>query len=602
MADNWVENLADDLQRWADRRDGSFDAQGALLLLDLAREEMGLADPAELTAERLSDLLLKVFPDAVVAGADEVPAILETAHALMDFLGDAGAVPAGRAAELQAELDRVTPEFTSVVEEMDTTERQAAAEVLSGMMQADGIALDDEEAVARWVAAFEALPEDERYARTEEYLRQAEELVVPPVRLADEADLAAAARASALTADIRALAEWTGERPVTEFGDLHAADAVAATEALGLATPRRAEDAPVEDQSDLPELDRLWWAAIEAEVVQTANGTVRTGPALAELTGTDDDKTLEVWLKVFDAAAVPEHETEDGLDPVELVQNELTGVLIHLYEQEAPTSAEVLSSALIDHIAEAYEVTDRRAVADGAREALALELDDLVRWGVARRAGGTYELTPLGVWGVRELLLADGFMAPVVGDLADSSAEDLVAGLVWHRQDTADEEIGLWLDGRDPEAAAAELLEVMRAGGPGARNLAAAVLQRMGEEIAPVVRGAQDHPLVRPYAALWLNQKAGEPIDLDRRAFIWMFVDTVAGMLETAAPAEAVSAAVTGAPEEIELGGMIDEMWRCEHPSTAEVLEALGDHLPDKDVAKAARKAAYKARSVQPGV
>jgi hypothetical protein len=601
VADNWVENLADDLQRWGDRRDGSLDVQGALLLLELAREEMGLADPAELTAQRLGDLLLKVFPDSVVAGADEVPAILETCRALTDFLGDTGAVPAGRAAELHAELERITPEFTAVVEEMDTTERQAAAEVLSAMMQADGVALDDEDAVARWVAAFEALPEDERYARTEEYLRQTEELVVPPVRLAAEADLAAAARASALTAEVRALAEWAEGRPVTEFSDLSATDALAAAEAIGLQTPRRVADVPVEDQADLPELDRLWWAATEAEILQTTGGKVALGPALGELTGDDDDKTLAVWLKVFDAAAVPEHDTEDGLVPVELVQNELTGVLIHLYEQEAPTSAEVLSSALIDHIAEEYEVSDRRAVADGARQALALELDDLVRWGVARREGAAYELTPLGVWGVRELLLADGFVAPVVGDLADSPAEDLVAGLVWHRQDTADEEIGLWLAGREPEAAAAELIDVMRTGGPGARNLAAAVLQRMGEEIAPVVRGAQDHPLVRPYAALWLNQKAGEPIDLDRRAFIWMFVDTVAGMLETAEPADAVTAAVADAPAGIELGGMIDDMWRCEHPSTAEVLEALGDHLADRDVAKAARKAAYKARSVQSG-
>jgi hypothetical protein len=38
-------------------------------------------------------------------------------------------------------------------------------------------------------------------------------------------------------------------------------------------------------------------------------------------------------------------------------------------------------------------------------------------------------------------------------------------------------------------------------------------------------------------------------------------------------------------------------MWRLDHPDLADVLKALGDHHPDKALAKAARKAAFKARS-----
>ncbi|MFI0445068.1 hypothetical protein [Actinomadura sp. 6N118] len=606
MADNWVESLSDDLQRWADGRadaDGMqadeqpVDVQGALLLLDLAREELGLAAAADLTPARLGDLLLKVFPDEVVAGADEVPAILATADTLLEFLGASGAVPAEQAVALRAELDRLAPGFAELVAENDTAERQAAAEVITAMMTADGVALDDQDAVEEWVRAFEALPEDERYARTEEYLRQAEELIVPPVRLAPEAELASAARTSALTTQVRALAEWAVDRLVTEFGDLGGDDAAAAVAELGLETPRQAAGVPVQDQSDLPELDRLWWAAIESEVLRTTGGTAVAGPSLPDLVAGDDETILGAWLRLFDAVAVPEHEGEDGLDAIELVQNELTGVLIHLYEQESPSSAKVLADVLIEHVMAAYELSDGHAVAAAARQALDLELADLVRWGALEAAGDGYALTPLGVWGVRELLLSDGFVAPVVGDLADSTAMDLVAGLTWHRQDTADEEIAGWLAGRDAEPAAAELLEVMRNGGPGARNLAAAVLHRMGPEIAPQLRGAGDHPLVRPYAALWLNQKTGAPIELERREFVWMFVDTVAGMLETAEPAEAVAAALADAPAEVELGAMIDDMWRCEHPDIAAVLTALGDHVPDKGVAKAARKAAYKARS-----
>lgn len=206
------------------------------------------------------------------------------------------------------------------------------------------------------------------------------------------------------------------------------------------------------------------------------------------------------------------------------------------------------------------------------------------------------------MWGVRELLLADGFLAPVVGDLADAPADGLVAGLVLHRQDTADEEIEGWLAGREAPAAARDLLEVMRTGGPGARNLAAAVLNRLGAEAEPVVREAAAERPVRPYALLWLARNgtdatgagAAEP---GRDEYLWLFVDTVAGMLETADPRDAVAAAVADAPAGADLDGMVREMWRSDHPDAARVLEALGDHHPDKAIAKTARTAAYKARS-----
>ncbi|MDL4819957.1 hypothetical protein [Actinomadura opuntiae] len=599
MADNWVETTADDLRRWADERGEKVDEQGAHLLLDLAGREMGLAGPGELTPRAVRELLLEVFPDTVVAGADEVPSVLDAMRAVAAFLGDSGAVPGARAAELAAEIDRLAPEFAEVVAETDGAERQVAAEVVAGLMETDGVALDDQDAVEEWMRRFEALPDEERYTRAEEYLRRTEELVVPPVRLAPAAELADAARRSGLTAEVRALAEWTGERDLTEIDELTAADAEAAVAALGLATPRRLPDTDVADQTDLPELDRLWWAATEAEVVVAQGGRAGPGPALRDLESGDDERVLGLWLRLLDSVAVPEHDSSDGLDAIELVQNELTGVLIHLYEQEEPATLDELADALLGHVTEAYEISDRGSLGAAVRDALELELEDLARWGVVEPAGdGGRTLTPLGVWGVRELLLADGFAAPVVGELAGASAAELVAGLAWHRPETADEEIDGWLAAHDVKDAAADLLAVMRGGGPGARNLAAAVLHRVGPEAAPVVRAAQEHPLVSPYAALWLNA-AGDPAgrELSRAEYLWVFVDTVAGMLETAEPAEAVAAALADAPPGAEMREMVDELWRTDHPGVADVLEALGDHHPDKATAKAARTAAYKARS-----
>jgi hypothetical protein len=41
---------------------------------------------------------------------------------------------------------------------------------------------------------------------------------------------------------------------------------------------------------------------------------------------------------------------------------------------------------------------------------------------------------------------------------------------------------------------------------------------------------------------------------------------------------------------------IFEVMWRIPHPSADDVLSLLGAHHPDKTIAKAARKAAFKAR------
>jgi hypothetical protein len=50
----------------------------------------------------------------------------------------------------------------------------------------------------------------------------------------------------------------------------------------------------------------------------------------------------------------------------------------------------------------------------------------------------------------------------------------------------------------------------------------------------------------------------------------------------------------TAAPEPLQL---LENTWRHQAPETALVLDALGRHLPDRALAKAARKAAVRHRS-----
>lgn len=521
--DKWVQDVADRLASWADGRD-DVDVDGAELLLDLAREELGLTGPDGLTPEALRALMLEVFPETVVAETDEVPSIVRALRALFACLDETGALPDGRAAALAAELEEITPAFTRVVADTDTAERRAAAEVITGLMAEDGVDTGDARAVERWVAAFEALPEAERFARTEDYLRRVEELVVPPVRLAPVGVLAAAARASALLEPVE------GDEGVLD------------------------RDADDDDR--------------------------------------DDEAVLEAWLTRFDEAAIPDpgDGEDEEMDAVELVRSELTGVLIQLYEQREPSAMEDLIRVLLDHVESMYEVSDPDLLESAVGEELREQLGELVAWGVVAGRDGGLELTPLGVWGVRELLLADGYLAPVVGALAGSPAAELVAGLALHRPDTLDDEVSAWLDGRDQVAAGRELIEVMRDGGAGERVLAAAVLDRLGPEAEPPVRDAVEDPNVRPYAARWLTGHGLPAPDPDPH---WLFVDGVAGRMETADAVEAVIALPV--PEDVAA------LWRCHHPATADVLAALGDHHPDRGTAKSARTAAFKARSAAGG-
>ncbi|MEV4258029.1 hypothetical protein AB0J52_33120, partial [Spirillospora sp. NPDC049652] len=306
----------------------------------------------------------------------------------------------------------------------------------------------------------------------------------------------------------------------------------------------------------------------------------------------DDEAVLRVWLARFDEAAVPadrDRPSRDGrVEAADLVRAELTGVLLQLYEQREPSAPDELAGILLDHVEAAYEVHDRRLVASAVDGALRRHLDELSGWGVVAERGGGLELTPLGVWGVRELLLADGYRAPVVGALSEAPADELVAGLALHRPDTLDDEVTAWLDGRDQRQAGRELVAVMRGGGAGERVIAAAVLDRLGVAAEPPVRDAVEDPDVRPYAARWLTGHglpAPEP-DPD-----WLFVDGLAGRLETADPAEAVTA--------VPVPRDVAALWRCHHPATAAVLTALGDHHPDRGTAESARAAAARAAAVR---
>jgi hypothetical protein len=393
----------------------------------------------------------------------------------------------------------------------------------------------------------------------------------PAVRLAPRDELAAAARVAPLLRAVRDVARWTAARRDVS---LSAAVAASAAEDLDLT---------------LAELEIAWLVASEAGLL----GQPGDGERTDILAAGDPDAVLKLW--------------DDALG-VTLRTTELEGLATALYTVGGPVR--------IDALFEAYETARVQAPpgdpvpveiagqavgrrADVVLLSSALEtLADLgvVELGSDEEAGVlTVSLSRLGTWGVHRRLRARGWQLPVLGQLAQDGAAMLLTALADYDAEQGEAEIAAWLALRGPADAAAELIEAASQGSPGLRGAAFAVLDRVGDGAIPPVRQALTDPVLRPHAVVWLRDH-GEQAELGRGDQEWLLVDLGAGLLEEAEPEDVVAELLPDLPS----GGqasLVAGLWQVSHPGLIGLLTALGSHHRDPAVAKAARKAAFKARS-----
>jgi hypothetical protein len=159
-----------------------------------------------------------------------------------------------------------------------------------------------------------------------------------------------------------------------------------------------------------------------------------------------------------------------------------------------------------------------------------------------------------------------------------------------------------WLELRAPDIAAGELLAAAAVGDPGERLLAVAAVQKLSAAAEPAWRDVLTRPELRPYAKIALTEIAGgEPgvtmlpgLEPEAADISWMLIDTLA--------------AASGDPDEltqqihdaIPVGQeqqAFDAISLSPHPYAAAVLTLIGKHHPDKQIAKTARRSAYRASS-----
>jgi hypothetical protein len=232
-----------------------------------------------------------------------------------------------------------------------------------------------------------------------------------------------------------------------------------------------------------------------------------------------------------------------------------------------------------------------------------LEEAGFVRWahrtevpqplGPSSWTGGTIALTALGRHILPDYLDGAGYLLRRSDGVADGDGAALIEALLSAPETQQDAVIAGWQVDRPATERVQMLTEAIVATSSAAdRMMGFVALRNFDLEVTePMVRQLLDTP-VAGHAALWLIQLGRADAEtLAGFVDVAVIVDVLAGDL---ADPDELCGFFAGLSDPL---GMLEEMWRHPAPETALVLEALGRHLPDRALAKAARKAAVRHRS-----
>jgi hypothetical protein len=609
----WAEASADRLRGG----DPAEDVAEAELLTGLLRDYLDIERPADLSKRGLDELLLRVYPrKVVVTSRAETEDTVRVLHAFLDYLEDSGAMGKQAARSLARELDDIAPRFADAV--MDPA-NWGPGRTFAQSMAAEGINILDQAAVNRYIDTYNAHlaqheDADDEYDEYDDVdLKEAFGLPdeMPPMRLPSVPELAAAARSAPMIGQLHALVEWVGPgRAVTENGDLPDADVAEAAAALGIPIPATGYLWQVALDSGLIELDDDETHAVRGEIAK----------AWEDLDA-DDNGLLGVWNAVFALVAGTTLDVAAGLDPRRSAELDLAGqgiglaVMLFLGRGDGIPVAEiseVVRSIAVDGLAPARAAKAWqswvRAHGDPARLLLGqMAALDAVQIRDGGEEGELARLSPLGLAAVRTQFVESGVEIPLLPPPDEMTAAQLIAMADGASEEEFLAETTAWLTHRTAENAAAELLSVAAAADAASRVLAVGLVTELGAPAEAAWRAALSRPELSGYAKASLDTLGGaDPAassQLTPHELAWILTDgfAVDGWddvddeveRDPAALAERLRDAIPAGQE----SAAFEMMARVPHPQAADVLTAIGRYYPDKQIAKAARKAAYKAAS-----
>ncbi|MEZ0074308.1 hypothetical protein [Planotetraspora sp. GP83] len=525
----------------------------------IVRDDVGLWKRGDLRTVLL-ERMPQVVEDPDAAADGMIPAL----RSYLTFLSSTGRLTPGSDSldTLLAELEEVEDDFVDAMED--------------AIAERDWDEEEDE---------LEEGDEDESLGDFEPFADEIADL--PTIRLRPDVELAEAARQAPLIAQARDLALWVGTgRKVGEETLLSDDEVQEAVTALGLSEPQA--------------LWNIWNLAIDLEfLAPDGDDTVSVDSDTAAWPFEDDEDVLDAWMLGLHSIDYGDPELDD--DDLTLALSGLTrALLVRVLVNGGSRSLAELRDELAEAVAEYDDLGPDAWAAAG--DPLAPVLAWLTGYGMVTVEGGaedgTVTLTPLGTEGVVHLVDDADIEVDARPAIDAMTALDLLSFSADMSEEEADAEFAAWLALREPAQAASELLAAAAEDEADAlvRVQAASLVGSLGEVAIPAWLEALKEPSLRPYAATHLTQldveDAPEPTQADTH---WLILDMWTISAGLGRP-EFVSSLDDIGPAQ-RLIELLDVIWKVPHPHLEELLEAVGDAHPDRQVGKAAKRALFKARS-----
>jgi len=476
-----------------------------------------------------------------------------------------------------------------------------------------------QEVLTSTLDAFNAMSPEERSTFLEGFTEpdvvQLPFVYIPP----PPSDVEASAAAAPLLEKIEALLEYLGEsgKSLTDRGNIKLADGKALIELLdtGDEMEKQFDDKTYRRKTTerLPGLNSIVNIAKEAGAVRVHKRRLAPVQKWAQRSATE--RAAALYAAIIDVGALGARDNQyEIMQAVADVLDDgtvhwLAGLLapdaeVHvedIVEQAEPILQEQIApywpqwSDMIDSLARhgichIFETLEAAGVVEWTHRTEAVLGSD------PYLTGGTIRLTSLGRHVVPDDLAEAGSVLRRVDDLAEAPSSALIEALDWVPDDQR-----RWLvDAWQPHIAITERVQqivdvIASADDPALRLKGFAALELFDTQaVDPAMRRLLDGPAAGHAALYLLSRGLADETEVGELVDIGVFVDILAANLDDP---EELCEMFASAPHSADQFAALEQMWRYPAAETQSVLDALGQHLPDPKLAKAARKAAVKHRS-----
>lgn len=618
-------DLLDEFRTWLDAHHGSVDTAEAVADAETFlgwrfHYSTGVLDDYDDTD--LAEFLLGWCPRKLSVPPEEADGICRAVSLFVEFLADTRRLAGGfdRAARLMTYAEELIPQMRTAM--ADPANFGMAKSLFAGLDVDGALTQEDLQAAAQArMDEFNALPFDQRRALTDRFFdARPEPIVLPFVYLPPTAvELEAAAKAAPLLRKIEALRDYLGTgKALTQKGNLKLVDGRALVDLLDTGDTFDPEHGGTTYKTvsteHVPGLTFIVDIAKHARAVRVHQRRLVPAQAWSRRAPVDRAITLArlvvaggplTWRgsryqTVFDTLT---ELLDDG------VVHWLAPLLAHGTETDYDRIVDFARTVVDDQFGNDDrwgEAFDAITPQDVSRIFTTLETAGVVewldkvhtetKWGSSYWTGGVVRLTALGRHVIADLVPEANYELTTLIGLGDADGAALIDALASVPDDQHPAVLAAWQPTRTPAERAEMIVTAIADADSAATRLAGFVaLERFEPDtVAPLARQMLDSSAAG-HAALWLMNHG-----LADRETVGEFVD--AGVLidvltTTLDDPDEMCALFTGSSSAEEVSAMLDDMWRHPAAETADVLDALGRHLPDAKLAKAARKAAMRHRS-----